>query len=91
MITRKDVMPIPFLKKERFTGSDAGVRYKMEKTDKGEEGTVITCWVWPEPYAFDFTEESLKLHEEFPFNEDGICQGVDWINSMREQALALKK
>ncbi len=30
MIERKDVMPVNFLKKENFTGSDTGMRYRME-------------------------------------------------------------
>ena len=30
MIERRDVMPINFLKKERFTGSYKGMRYRME-------------------------------------------------------------
>ena len=34
MITRKDVMPVNFLKKEKFTGSDTGMRYRMEMTKR---------------------------------------------------------
>ena len=60
MITRKDVMPVNFLKKEKFTGSDTGMRYRMEMTKRevpkedgadGEtvEETVLTVTSWPEP------------------------------------------
>lgn len=33
MIDIKDVMPISFLKKEPFTGSYQGMRYRMEKAE----------------------------------------------------------
>ena len=33
MIEYKDVMPISFLKKEPFTGSYQGMRYRIEKTE----------------------------------------------------------
>ena len=60
MIERRDVMPINFLKKERFTGSYKGM--------------------WPEPYAFLATPDEQKTWKEFPFTEDGIVSGVEWLN-----------
>lgn len=82
MIMRKDVMPVNFLKKEKFTGSDQGMRYRMEKTD-GEEETVLTVTVWPEPYGYDATPEEKKVRKKFAFSEEGIEQGVEWLNQMR--------
>ena len=87
MITRKDVMPVNFLKKEKFTGSDTGMRYRMEMTKRevpkedgadGEtvEETVLTVTSWPEPYGYDATPEEEKTHEEFPFSEEGIVSAV---------------
>ena len=57
-------MPVNFLKKEKFTGSDTGMRYRMEMTKRevpkedgadGEtvEETVLTVTSWPEPYGYD--------------------------------------
>ena len=71
MITRKDGMPVNFLKKEKFTGSDTGMRYRMEMTKRevpkedGEDGetveeTVLTVTSWPEPYGYDATPEEGK-------------------------------
>ena len=85
MITRKDVMPVNFLKKEKFTGSDTGMRYRMEMTKRevpkedgadGEtvEDTVLTVTSWPEPYGYDATPEEEKTRKEFPFSEEGICE-----------------
>ena len=82
MIERKDVMPVNFLKKERFTGSDRGMRYRMEKTQK-EDGDVLAVTAWPEPYAYDATPEEQKVRAEFPFSEEGIRAGVDWLNAQR--------
>lgn len=79
MIERKDVMPVNFLKKEKFNGSFCGMRYRMEKTAK-EEDTVLTVTAWPEPYGYDATPEEEKVRAEFPFTEEGIVSGVEWLN-----------
>ena len=44
-ITRRDILPLSFLKKSAYTGSKRGLRYKMEKAEteaeiaETEEGT----------------------------------------------------
>ena len=81
MITRQSVMPVNFLKKENFTGSARGMRYRMEKGEAdGEEALVVT--VWPEPYGFDATPEEQKTRAQFAFSEEGIEAGVQWLNEM---------
>lgn len=90
MIERRDVMPINFLKKERFTGSYKGMRYRMEKAEReakeeeaadgGGKETVLRVTWWPEPYAFSATPDEQKTWKEFPFTEDGIVSGVEWLN-----------
>ncbi len=91
MITRKDVMPVNFLKKEKFTGSDTGMRYRMEMLkrevakengaeDETKEEIVLLVTSWPEPYGYDATPDEEKIREEFPFSEDGIVSGVEWLN-----------
>ena len=85
MITRKDVMPVNFLKKEKFTGSDTGMRYRMEMTKRevpkedgadGEtvEETVLTVTSWPEP-----------------FSEEGIVSGVEWLNGQHARYVKPEK
>ena len=45
MLELKDFMPVNFLKKEKFTGSHNGMRFRMEKLDlEGEDGP---AWVLP--------------------------------------------
>ncbi|MEG2296827.1 MAG: hypothetical protein RSC13_04235 [Clostridium sp.] len=79
MIERKDVMPINFLKKENFTGSDRGMRYRMETAADGED-TILVVTAWPEPYGYVATPEEQKIKTELPFTEDGIVSGVAWLN-----------
>ena len=39
MLELRDFMPVNFLKKEKFTGSHNGMRFRMEKLDlEGEDG-----------------------------------------------------
>lgn len=99
MITRKDVMPVNFLKKEKFTGSDTGMRYRMEmlkrevEKENGAEGemeekTVLLVTSWPEPYGYDATPDEQKIREEFPFSEEGILNGVEWLNKQHPRYAA---
>lgn len=80
MIERKDVMPINFLKKENFTGSYKGMRYRMEKLAQEDSETLLCVAAWPEPYGYDKTSEELKIRTNLPFTEEGIVEGVAWLN-----------
>ena len=46
---------------------------------------------WPEPYGYDATPEEEKTHEEFPFSEDGIVSGVEWLNGQHARYVKLEK
>ena len=42
MLELKDFMPINYLKKEKFTGSHQGMRFRMEKAElDGEERRMV--------------------------------------------------
>lgn len=79
MIERKDVMPINFIKKENFTGSYQGMRFRMEKGEMDEQTTLFVT-AWPEPYCYAATPEEQKIKESFAFTEQGIVDGVAWLN-----------
>ena len=70
MLELKDFMPINFLKKEKFTGSHKGLRFRMEKLEENEE-TFLFVSVWPEPYSYDFTPEEEKEHLKPPLMRTG--------------------
>lgn len=83
MIDRKQVMPISFLKLEKYTGSYQGMRYRMEKAVRDEEERLLIT-IWPEPFACDYTPEEEKRTETFAFSEEGILNGIDWMNRQYE-------
>ena len=88
MLQLKDFMPVNFIKKEKYTGSCKGMRFRMEKFEKeGEETPVLRVSVWPEPYSFDCTPEEEKQFLECTFDADGIAKGADWINERYEAEL----
>ena len=92
MLELKDFMPINFLKKEKFTGSYQGMRFRMEKTEaEGEEKPKLGVCVWPEPYGYDATPEEEKTREEFPFSEEGIVSGVEWLNGQHARYVKPEK
>ncbi len=79
MIKREDILSIEFLKKTEYTGSHQGMRYRLEKAAEGEE-TVLKVIVWPEPFGFGATPEEKKQARSFSFSEDGIVDGIAWMN-----------
>lgn len=87
-LQRSGFMPINYLKKESFTGSFCGMRYKMMKasseTDENQT-EVLRVVHWPEPYGFDATDEEKKRQKDFSFDEEGIQQGIDWLNESYEK------
>ena len=88
MLQLKDFMPVNFLKKEKYTGSCKGMRFRMEKFEKeGADAPILRVSVWPEPYSFDCTPEEEKEFLECSFDADGIAKGVDWINERYESEL----
>lgn len=84
-------MPVNYLKKESFTGSYQGMRFKMLKAqvmEGEEEKTVLRVIHWPEPYGFDATGEEYKVVTEVAFNEEGIQAGIAWLNQEYERCYA---
>lgn len=67
-----------FIKKEVFTGSDEGMRYRLEK-----KGDKLFANVWPEPYNFIKTDEALKVSESFELTPEGKEEAVKWLNEQK--------
>ena len=44
----------------------------------------LGVWVWPEPYSFDFTPDEYKTFHEFVFSEDGVMEGLAWLNEEKQ-------
>ena len=95
MLERSGFMPIPYLKKAKFTGSFQGLRFRMEKSSRlakgGEEGQEeigLLTSAWPEPYSFDATDPEKIRQAWFSFDEEGIQKGIDWLNQIYEEVKA---
>lgn len=79
MITDEDILNMNFYKKENFTGSYEGMRYLIKK-DNEEDTDCFRVFIWPGPYNFATTEETLKTSATFPFTPEGKHQVVQWMN-----------
>lgn len=75
MIKKETFMPLQFFKKEAFTGSIKGMRYRV-----AESGEELEAVVYPGPYCYEATPREQKTRKTFPFSQEGIDQAVDWIN-----------
>lgn len=84
MITRKDVMPTNYYKKEPFTGSDRGMRYMLRKKEQ-EDQVMLEAVVWPQPFCFEKTAEGKKEYNAFSFDEAGIAKALEWLNETYEK------
>lgn len=84
MIERKRLLSLGYYKKApSFTGSDKNKCYKIEKfVEEGAEEPVFKATIWPGPYSFENTDDELKQSKTAPFNEDGLQELVDWMNSL---------
>jgi len=80
MLTYDEVLNLNYYKKTSYTGWMKPLRFliKMEKPEESE--AIFHAWVWPGPYIFDLTDDSLKLDKTAAFSEDGKREIVDWIN-----------
>ncbi|MCR5283611.1 MAG: hypothetical protein K6E18_09590 [Lachnospiraceae bacterium] len=88
MIDAKKI-PLPYIKKSEYPGSDTGIRYMFRSVtvtneESGEEEKIMRVFLWPEPYCLTKTDPELVVQRDFPLTEDGKREAVDWIN--REHA-----
>jgi hypothetical protein len=84
MIKKEDIVSFNFIKKENFTGSMQGMRYRLSKQRNDSEDKLEVV-IWPEPFAFTVTPEEQKQRIEFDFNQEGKNQAVDWLNEQYEK------
>lgn len=84
MINLKGIMGIPLLKKSRFTGSDSGLRYMLEKRSSEEEGDRLAAVYWWGEFCWEVTPEEEKTTEYFSFSEEGLLKAQEWLNQQLE-------
>ncbi|MCQ5386820.1 MULTISPECIES: GNAT family acetyltransferase [Hungatella] len=74
-VKKESFVPMAFFKKEAYTGSFKGMRYRVIKSEDQFEAVV-----YPEPYCFEATPETAKVKNSFPFTDEGRLAVVDWLN-----------
>ncbi len=84
MVSYDTLLSLSFLKMSRFTGSERGMRYCVQKAGSDEE-PCLEVQIWPGPFGIDQTRPELFQKTSFPFSEEGRRQCVDWINAMWEK------
>lgn len=72
-------LSILFLKKEAYTGSYHGIRYRLSKDED-----ILKACVYPEPYCFEATSEEVKTWKDFEFSQDGLNDALNWIEQCWE-------
>lgn len=77
-------MSLNILKKEVYSGSMKGMRYRLEKTGEKPEEKILV-YIWPEPLCFEKTEAEKKVKKEFAFSEEGKEQIVQWLNQKYQE------
>lgn len=87
MLEKENFISLNFFKKETYTGSLRGMRYRLCKEEQDEK-SYLKVTIWPEPYCFEVTKEELKQSVVFEFSTEGKDMAVDWIN---EQYIAKKE
>ena len=79
-ISLKGMVSIPFIKKERYTGSKKPMRYFLQKEEDKLKATV-----YPGPYCIEATPAELMESEFFEFSNEGLDAAVEWLNKMYEE------
>lgn len=83
MLDKQTFISLNFLKKENYSGSMQGMRYRLSKDGESPD-LKLKVTIWPEPYSFEVTKEELKQTTEFEFGIEGKNQAVDWLNEQYE-------
>ncbi|MFI3201223.1 MAG: hypothetical protein R3Y54_06830 [Eubacteriales bacterium] len=78
-INQEQFIGLNYLKKENFHGSMKGMRYRFH-CEKVDDGTKLEVCIWPEPYCFEKTEDAFKQVKEYTFDEQGLLEGIAWVN-----------
>lgn len=76
---------LPYVNRNAYTGSYKGIRYRLRKVTREEEGSFLEAVVYPEPYSFEATAEEEKTYREFPFTQEGFDEAIGWLNEEYER------
>ncbi len=91
MLTRNELLALNYYKKAVFTGSIGNMNYRIARIQPEAEGAepVFEVVIFPGPYCFDKTADTLKQSARFPFSEEGIQAVTDYLNEQYAEQKAL--
>lgn len=78
---RDDLFSFAFIQKSPFYGSDQGMQYRI---GKNADGMLEVC-IYPGPFSFEWTEESLKEYRTFPFDPEGYEEAKAYLEKKAEK------
>lgn len=61
-------------------GSKNGMQFVLKK-----EGDELAAYIFPEPFAFDYTAPQYKTRQAFSWDDDGYDAAISWINEQYDQ------
>lgn len=80
MVKRENLLSLSYYEFYPFTGSDSGLRYRVEKTENdGDKQLLATAW--RSPLAFDYTPDEDKATFQAEFSNDGLTAIAEWLNT----------
>ena len=80
MVKRENLLALSFYEKYPFTGSDNGLRYRIEKKEYDNEKKLCAT-AWRSPLAFDYTPGEDKTTFLADFSDDGLVAVAEWLNT----------
>ena len=75
MVLSKKPMLLKNLASSGSAGSGGGMRFRLCK-----EKDALVAYVYPEPFAFDYTTDACKTRQAFEWSDEGYDQAIAWIN-----------
>ena len=81
MIERNTLYHLAFYQKSCFSGSQNGMRYRIEKQEDAEKNPLFLVTIFPGPFCFEATPDEKKQTKTFPFTEEGLSEICTYLNN----------
>lgn len=78
--TRQLLFPLAFYKKSKYTGSQNGTNFRLEKATENEND-IFVLTMWEAPKCYDKVNEEKRVIR-YSFSEEGMNEIVEFLNSL---------
>lgn len=84
---------IEYLKKEPYSGSYCGMRYRLwnKKETYEEDGkekskiVALSVCAYKDEWSFENTPEENKIYKDFDFSDDGLNEALEWLSKKQDE------